>query len=102
MTTKFKKPIALLLAVAIAMLLNFPSGLFTSIGIGLTANAEDTLVIMSGVQRKPVPLIRPVPRADMMFINVRSVEQKKRCQMIPLRQDITKARTANVQIAVHT
>ena len=41
MTTKFKKPIALLLAVAIAMLLNFPSGLFEGIGIGLTANAED-------------------------------------------------------------
>ena len=41
MTTKFKKPIALLLAVAIAMLLNFPSGLFAGIGIGLTANAEN-------------------------------------------------------------
>ena len=41
MTTKLKKPIALLLAVTMAMLLNFPSGLFSSIGIGLTANAEN-------------------------------------------------------------
>lgn len=41
MTTKLKKPIALLLAVTMAMLLNFPSGLFASIGIGLTANAEN-------------------------------------------------------------
>ncbi|MCI5892392.1 MAG: InlB B-repeat-containing protein [Clostridiales bacterium] len=40
MTAKFKKPIALLLAVTMAMLLNFPNGIF---GI-LTANAADVMV----------------------------------------------------------
>ncbi|MCI5893411.1 MAG: hypothetical protein MRZ66_08445 [Clostridiales bacterium] len=40
---------ALLLAVAMLTLLNFPSGIFGNIGIGLTANAEDNTETSTGI-----------------------------------------------------
>ena len=43
MRTKLKKMTALLLAIAMLMMLNFPSGIFGNIGFGLTANAEDAI-----------------------------------------------------------